>query len=80
MVNTVGSLDIRNILKEYQKDNKPVAVTEEKTKYTPYHKMNRKERDIVDHVMVELQLKERVIADVAAHDLGESALDPGELD
>lgn len=79
MVNTVKSSDILTILKDHQKKHAVAAETEESTKYKPYHKMNRKEKDLVDHVMEELQLKERMVAAIAAQDLGDTALDPGKI-
>ena len=78
MVNTVKCPDIMDLLKEYQKQSTSDKAKKETPAYKPYDKMSRKEKDIVDQVTEELQL-DRVVACIAAQELGEYALDPGEL-
>lgn len=76
MIHSIARQDILVILEEYEKSEAEKKTHQEAVKCTPYNKLKRKDKDIVDHVTGELSV-ERYIGEIALEELGRNSLNPG---
>lgn len=76
MIHSADKDGILKLLEDYEKSVAEKHTQQETVKCTPYHKLKRKDKDIVDHVTGELSV-DRDIAEIALEELRRDALNPG---
>lgn len=76
MINSVGSNELLSIIEEYTPTESRGSSGNRQDKLTPYHKLSRKDKDIVDHIVREIGV-ERSVAEITFHDIGKDSLKSG---